>query len=323
MDAQQDPGPSPAAASATPAPAAATKPDALTLLVFAAFVVFAAGNVVGVRYMANALPPFWGAGTRLLAASALFFAYMAARKVPLPRGRDLRGAVIFGVMQFGVGLALGYWGLQKVSAGLGSVVLAAVPLLTMLAAASTRIERLTVRGIIGALLAIAGVVVISGGVGGAVPFAYFAAVLGTAVAFAVSVVILKLFQGAHPAAINAVGTLVGGGILIVLSLVFGEHAGLPQGTAPWLAWAYLVLFGSVGLFGALQFVVRRWTASATSYQAVLSPVVAIALGAWLLREPVSSRLLLGGVFIVAGVWVGALMHRRERVCAAEAAAPCV
>ena len=52
-----------------------------------------------------------------------------------------------------------------------------------------------------------------------------------------------------------------------------------------------VVLGVVVVFDVL---LRRWKASTVSYQTVLSPPVAILLSVWLLGEPVSGNLALGG-----------------------------
>jgi drug/metabolite transporter (DMT)-like permease len=54
------------------------------------------------------------------------------------------------------------------------------------------------------------------------------------------------------------------------------------------------------------YVVQRWSASRTSYVMVLIPFVTVVLSAWLDREPLTPGLLVGGLLVVAGVYVGAL-----------------
>lgn len=72
-----------------------TRPDALTLAGFAVCALLGGANVVAVRFSNQGLPPFYGAAVRFLAASALLFAYMAVRRVPLPTGAEWRGTVAY------------------------------------------------------------------------------------------------------------------------------------------------------------------------------------------------------------------------------------
>ena len=119
-------------------------------------------------------------------------------------------------------------------------------------------------------------------------------------------------------AANALGMLLGGSLLIVVSLVAGEPLVLPTQSDTLLAMAYLIGPGSIGVFMLALYVLARWTASATSYAFLLFPLVAIVLGAVLFAEPVQPSFLLGGAVVVAGVYVGAIY--RPRVAAAERAA---
>jgi drug/metabolite transporter (DMT)-like permease len=70
--------------------------------------------------------------------------------------------------------------------------------------------------------------------------------------------------------------------------------------------AYLVVLGSAGLFAIVLLVVRRLTASATSYMFVLFPLVTMALGAWLLDEPMTAHGVIGALVVMSGAWLGAL-----------------
>ena len=92
--------------------------------------------------------------------------------------------------------------------------------------------------------------------------------------------------------------------MLVAAAVAGERLTLPADEETQLAVAYLVA-ATVGLFLLVLYVVRRWTASATSYVFVLMPVVAIALGALVADEPIALTTIVGGAIVCAGVYVGA------------------
>jgi drug/metabolite transporter (DMT)-like permease len=94
-------------------------------------------------------------------------------------------------------------------------------------------------------------------------------------------------------------------ILLALSAVAGERWTVPTLASTWLALAYLVLMGSVPVFLLFVFVLRRWTASATSYMFVLLPFATVALGALIAQETVTTAIVLGGALVLAGVYVGA------------------
>ena len=97
-------------------------PDRVTLVAFGLFVTLAGGNVIAVRYISCEsceLDPFWAAATRFLIASAIFAVIALVLRTGMPSGRALLGAVLYGVLGFGAAFAFAYWGLQRVSGGLG------------------------------------------------------------------------------------------------------------------------------------------------------------------------------------------------------------
>jgi drug/metabolite transporter (DMT)-like permease len=274
--------------------------------------VLIAANVVAVRYSNRELSPLWGAGSRFTIASFLFIFYVTIKRLPLPRGRALVGTLLFGVFQFGIGFALAYWALLEVPAGLASVVLASVTLFTLVFASIAGIERFTIKGLLGSIVAIIGMAFLfRDQAGDEIPAKFLLAALGAAASFAMGLVVVKGFPKVHPATMNGLGMLTGALILLGLSLLFGETWGVPRDPATWIAYLYLVLAGSVGVFALLLFILKRWTATGVSYQTVLSPIIAIVLSSWLLDETISGGLFLGASLVITGVYIGALMPSRR------------
>lgn len=295
-------------------------PDAVVLAAFAGGVVIGGVNFLAVGVSNRGFAPFWGATMRFGAAALLFLAFALARGIPLPKGRALVGAVAYGALGFGGVYAFLYWALLGVGPGLASVLMSLVPLLTLVFAIAHGLERFRWLGLVGALVAAAGVaVVFLGKLGGGVSVPHALAVIGGAACAAESGVVAKRFPRSHPAATNAVGMATGAAILLALSLVAKEPLAIPRADAPGLALAYLVAVGSLGLFGLYLFVLGRWTASATSYIVVLMPVVAIPLGALVAGERIGGAFVAGAVLVVLGVWLGAFARRAPAEGLAKAA----
>ena len=55
-----------------------------------------------------------------------------------------------------------------------------------------------------------------------------------------------------------------------------------------------------------MFVLRRWTASAVSFEFLLIPLATIPFSALLTGEVITPLMLVGGAIILAGVYLGAL-----------------
>lgn len=289
-------------------------PDRVTLGAFAGAVAIGGSNFIAVKLSNDELEPLFGAGLRFSAAALLLVVLTRVQRLAVPRGPDLAGPALYGLLGFGVSYGLLYYALQGLTAGTAAVFMAATPLITLVLAVLHGQERFTPRGVAGGLLAVGGLAVISvESIGGDLRPSYLVAALIGVVAVAESSVLVKGFPRAHPITTNAVGMVAGALLLIVASLVFGEEWELPQSAATWGAVVWLVIPGSIGLFALFVFVIKRWTASATVYALTLMPVVAITLGALVKDEPVTVELLAGGALVMAAVYVGALSGRRETV----------
>ncbi|MFO7539987.1 MAG: EamA family transporter, partial [Chloroflexota bacterium] len=237
--------------------------DTNIYLAFANAVLIGGANFVAVSFSNMELPPLFGAALRFALAALLFFFIMRISGVSLARGRAAAGAAIYGLLGFGVAYACLYYALVGLAAGTVAVIMAAVPLFTLIMAVLSGQERLSVQGILGGVLAITGITVLSlGTLGGDLNPSYLiAAVLG-AVAASASTVAAKALPNVHPLNMNAIGMASGTVLLMVGSLLLDERWLLPAETNTWLALSWLVVLGSVGLFQLFLYVIRRWSASA-------------------------------------------------------------
>jgi drug/metabolite transporter (DMT)-like permease len=285
------------------------RPDRTTLAAFAALVLLVGTNPVAIRFSNRELEPFWGGGVRFTAAALLFWTMVRLRRLPIPRGRALAGAALYGALGIAVFFAFAYWGLVRVNAGLGGVIFATVPLLTFLLAIVHGLERFRWRALAGALVVVAGVAVVFGDqISVDVPTSALLSLLAAAVCAAETNIVVKRVAPSEPVATNAIAMTVGAVFLLAVSFVSGEPHDVPDRTDTWTALIYLVTLGTVGVFGLFLVVLKRWQASAVAYEFVLAPFVATALGAWLLDESVRPITAVGAVLVLVGVYIGALSH---------------
>src|SRR5215210_7374456 len=294
--------------------------EGLLIAAFAAVAVLVGGNAVGIRFSNRELDPLWGAGLRFALAAIVLVAAMAVLRLELPRGRALTGALLFGLLDVGGAFALGYYALVELHAGFGSILLALVPLATLLLAVLHGQERLRAVAAAGTLVSLSGVVLISRApLRESLPVPSLLAALGSALCIAQATVVVRRFPPVHPVTMNAVAMTAGAAVLIAGSVLAGESLVVPRRPATWVALTYLVLVGSVIVFVLFLFVLGHWGASRTAYVYVLVPFVTVALSAWLDDEPVSAGLVLGGLLVLAGVYVGALRPARTPPTPPEAA----
>jgi drug/metabolite transporter (DMT)-like permease len=287
-------------------------PDTKTYAAFAGTVVIGGANFIAVSLSNKEVPPLFGAASRFALAALLFFLIARAWRVPLARGRAAAGAAVYGLLGFGAAYALLYYSLVGLAAGIAAVVVATVPLFTLAIAVLFGQERLSLHRVVGGVLAVTGIAILSlDTFRGDLGRSYLIAAIIGAVAIASSSVVAKAFREVHPVNMNAIGMAAGTVLLTVSSLLAGEHWALPRDSQTWTAISWLVILGSVGLFQLFLYVIRRWTASATVYATSGMPVVAVALGAVVLDQPVTAEVLIGGAMVIAAVYVGAIFGRRE------------
>jgi drug/metabolite transporter (DMT)-like permease len=97
--------------------------------------------------------------------------------------------------------------------------------------------------------------------------------------------------------------LAGAGVLLLESRLAGEDLAR-FAAAPREAWgglAYLAVFGSLVGFTAFAHCLNELPAATVGTYAYVNPVVAVALGALFLDEPLSAWLLAGGALILVAV----------------------
>lgn len=300
------------------------RPDPSTLAAFIGVVLLGGLNAIAVRQTVQEMAPFWGAGLRFVAAGLCMAAIVVLFRRPFPRGRSLVGAMLYGAVGFAASYGFIYPGFRETPAGTGMVLISLTPLLTFGLAIAHRQERFHVQGLLGALIALAGVaIVFAAQLDANVPLTSLVLILLGTLCIAETSVIAKSIPRSDPFGTNAVGMLTGAAILLGLSLLTGESLVLPQQPATWAAVGYLVALGSVAMFALYLYALARWTASAVSYATLLLPFVTISAAAVLTGEQVTTAVLVGGAVILAGVYVGAFLKIRPGRSSASALPECL
>jgi drug/metabolite transporter (DMT)-like permease len=305
-----------------PAAGSTSLPDRLTLTAFILMVLAGGGASVAIRFTYAELPPFWSGTARFMIGALGFWGLMVLRKIEMPKGKALIGAILFGVLSMGGAFILVAWGLVKTPASLYQVLMALVPLLTLFFAYLHGLEPLSGRGLIGSFLAVAGIAIsIGGSIGEEISIPHVLAIIAAAGFMAEAGVVAKKFPPSHPVATSAVAMTVGSIMLGAVSLLAGEKWVIPTQVETWIAFGYLILFVNLVTFLLYLFILGRWTASGTSYGFVLIPLVTVVVAATLAGEQITLNIALGGVLVLSGVLFGALLPSKPRQGDCEDAPP--
>ncbi|HRQ41498.1 MAG TPA: EamA family transporter [Chloroflexota bacterium] len=283
------------------------KADNKTYAAFAGTILIGGTNFIAVSLSNQEMPPLFGAAFRFALAALLLFLITRARGIPLAHGRAAAGAILYGLLTFGVGVALLYYALVGLAAGTVAVIVSTVPLFTLIIAVLLRQEQLSLRRVIAGILVVAGIAILSAGtLSSSLNRSYLIAAILAAIVSALSSIIAKALIDIHPLNLNTIGITTGMVFLAVGSLLVGETWALPHDTKTWLAILWLVVLGSVLLFQFFLYVLRRLTASASVYAIAGMPVIAAGLGAVLLDQPITMPVAAGGALVIIAVYIGAI-----------------
>ncbi|MEK6208465.1 MAG: EamA family transporter [Chloroflexota bacterium] len=286
--------------------------------------------VWGSTYLAIAiavqtLPPLFYSGIRFALAGLILAAWLAFRGVDLRiTRRELIGAATVGTLMLAVANGLVNVAERTVPSGVAALIIASIPLWIVVyrMVAGERVGRDLLAGVFLGLVGVA-ILVVPGGLNGTIDplgaFLLFIATLSWALGTFLSP---RLATPRNALVSTAYQMLAGGVVLIVAGLGRGELANIDPATFSFrsvLAFAYLVVFGSLVAFSAYTWLLQNASVSLVSTYAFVNPVVAVFLGALILAEPITASILIGAAVIV--VAVAFIVFRQNAARRAERVAP--
>lgn len=271
-----------------------------------------------------AFPPFWGAALRFFIAAGVLIVLAAVferRTIGWPAVRTMAWVGL----AFIVGdYAFVYWGEQFLASGMTAVLFSTSPFFVAAFAYLMLGERWTRAQVACAVLAFAGVVVISwADLGDAARLLPLAAIIVAAAGAGLGSVIMRRdARLVPPFTLNAGAMLIGAAVLLLVSAVAGERPVGPHGAAGWGSMLYLSLFGSVVAFVLFAQLLKRWPAGRAGTLVFLTPLIALAAGALARGEAPDARSWVGIALILGGTGLFfASSVRRPTVAAAAPLAP--
>ena len=275
-----------------------------TVVAYAAICVIWGTTWLAIKIGLRGLPPLTGAGVRFVLAAV--FLWGLSRFVPGPRGAapPWRTIVILAATLFGGNYALTYYAETGLASGLVAVLFGTLPFFVFAIGAVRLGERVGVITILGALLALAGVALISIGpdMHGSLP--YVLAIIGAAAISAYATVELKKFAASDPFLTLPPAMLIAGVTMTLVGTVF-EHPDWARGASPSSIGAilYLAVLGSGVAFYLNQWLLQRLDTWVVGLSTLVMPVIAVAAGALLGGEAFGIKELGGAALVLAGMWL--------------------
>jgi drug/metabolite transporter (DMT)-like permease len=276
---------------------------------------------LAIRIAVETLPPLLSAGIRFVLAGVILAAILALRGGVRRLRVNLRQFLAAGLvgsllLAFGNGVVVFAEADPPggpVPSGIAALLIALVPLLVVLMR-TARGDRPRVTSLAGVLVGfggLAGLVWFSGRAG-EVPVAGAFIVLGAATCWATGSFTSKFLPlPADPFVATVYESLVGGCVLLLGGVLSGEPlTGWDVSGRSWAALVYLVVAGSLVAFTAYVWLLQHAPISLTATYAYVNPVVAVALGALIVSEPVTPAIVGSGAVILAGVALVVSTERR-------------
>lgn len=240
------------------------------------------------------------------AVAAVILVPPAIRVRPWPRGQAWIYLVLAGVLDAGAYLFV-YLGEERVSGGIAAVVYGTQPLVLGILLTIIKIETLSRRHLIGAVISLAGVAVlfldrldVSSDQAIGVVLVFCSVVLATTYS-----TIMKRHGGGVPALVSTTIFITVTAIALgVVALVAGEPIPWPPALEPTLALLYLAVIGSAVAFLVFFWLLERAGLLVVSTLVFVFPLVALVIDALFEHAiPLGPRAYLGAAITLAGLAV--------------------
>lgn len=270
------------------------------------------------------LPPMAFSAARFILAVSILFIVIKVQKIPLPRGTsEWRLIVLTGVLQFSINYSMVFWAEQYITSGLAAVLQAMITVFGLvLAWIFLPNERITKLKVFAVCLGIVGVAVIfidQLKVQSLMAFLGCVGVVVGSYAAAQASILIKAKGGSfHPASLVFSQMLCGLPLVIVYSLV---AEGNPL-TYNWSVKAivcilYLAIFGTIAAFWLYYWLLHRVESTKAMMISLVTPLIAVVIGAVTLGETLPAQTFLGGLLIISSIGLIVLRRRATEPLEAE------
>ncbi len=269
---------------------------------------------LAIRVALESIPVFLVAGLRWMAAGLILTAITRLRGRPLPPLRQWGPLALLGFLMNVLGNGFVVWAEQYVASGLTAVIIASVPFWSVgFEAVLPGGDRLRGGTLLALTVGFAGIVVLvwpemsAGGEAGAAMLGGVVAIQIACAGWALGTSYAKRHPSASdPFAASAIQMLASGTMLLTIATISGEWTALQFTPRSLGALVYLTIAGSVIAYTAYLYTVAHLPLTTVSLYAYINPLIAVLLGAVLLDEPLSPRIAVASLLVLAGM---ALLRR--------------
>lgn len=255
----------------------------------------------------------YGAG-----ALVLLIILLATQRLPRIARRDLIVFFFLGVVMFAAFPYFMARALEDTTVARGALLFAAMPMITMIMGAFFKIEKLTALKTLSVVVGLTGTAIALGeSVDQIAPNALRGDVLmfaGMICASSFNVFSKNYFLRYGTLPVLVYTMFIGVAALFILALIFGApfSGSLSFDLQGWFIVFMLAVPGGAVMMYAWGRALRLITPTQAAITVGLNPVTAIALGAWLLSEPVTVNIMIGFGLIVAAILLANYKPRQKQ-----------
>ncbi|WP_323027129.1 EamA family transporter [Gelidibacter japonicus] len=283
-----------------------------TLLIILAF--FSIYVIWGSTYLLNKiavteLPPFMLASIRFMTAGLLIFiiAKLMGKSLAITK-KQLVNVFIAGFLFLTLGNGVVVWALKYVDSGFAALEISAQPLVVLILMRIFQGKKIMTMSVLGVILGIIGIYLL---VSQNEVVSKEGSITGMIMIFfcMVSWASGSLFVGNADLPKNYfVNTgyqmVVGGFMLVIGSLIFGETWSLPNAWSEDVQWSMilLIVFGSIVAFTSFNFLLKKVSPDKVATSTYVNPIIALLLGWYFLNEVITTQSIVAAIVLLTGVY---------------------
>lgn len=287
----------------------APKNNVLILLAFFSIYVIWGSTYLLNKIAVQELPPFMLAGIRFLTAGALIFIIARSIGISLRITRkQFLNTLFVGFLFLAFGNGVIVWALKFVDSGFAALEISAQPLIILLLMWLLQGKRIKPMSVVGICLGIIGIYLL---VSQKQVVSQENSILGMVMIFAcmLSWAYGSVFVGTADLPknyfVNTGYQMVLGGILLMIaSLCFGEEWSLPTTWSTKVQWVMvlLIIFGSIVAFTSFNYLLKVVSPEKVATSTYVNPLIAMGLGWYFLNEQITVQSVVAACVLLTGVY---------------------